>query len=77
MKKQMHPAVVAVVVVLVLGVAGFLFYKSTASPEPVNMSPQGPAAKFLKGGAGGGHRTPDVMEAQKMQQQQQGGDTNK
>ncbi len=70
MKKQVSPAVVVVLVLLVLGVAGYLFYKGTATPEAVNMSPQGPAAKLLKAGPGGRRMSPDVLEAQKMQQSQ-------
>jgi hypothetical protein len=81
MKKSIHPAVGVVALVILLGVVGFLFYKGTATPDPVPMSPQGPGAFLLKksggGGAGGpagGRRmSPDVMQAMKQQQQQPGG----
>jgi len=78
MKKQVHPAVIAVVVVLLISVVGFLFFKGTATPPPTAMNPLGPGAALLKAaGARPGGMTPDVLQAREKMQRQQGGTPEK
>lgn len=60
MKTQVNPIAIVAVLIAVVGLVGYLFYKGTATPEPVPMSPLGPAAKLLKGPSRPHGATPDV-----------------
>lgn len=58
MKKQLHPAVVGIILALTLGGVGFYFYKATGSlgnkapGEVGNPSPFNPGGDAIKGGYG-------------------------
>jgi len=62
MKQQIHPAVLVAVIVVVVGLVGFFFYRGTATPAAVPMDPLGPAGKLLKAGGGMHGKTPDVQQ---------------
>jgi len=47
-KKQIHPGVAIAVVMIALILVVFIYYKQTESPPPAPMSPQGPAAMYLR-----------------------------
>jgi hypothetical protein len=59
MKKEIHPAVTVIAVLIIVGVVAFFFMRSSQSPEPQGMSPMGPAAKMLKGDDMSKHMTPE------------------
>lgn len=48
MKKQIHPGVVAAVVVAALVFVFFVYYKKTEPPAPMPMNPLGPGAIYMR-----------------------------
>jgi hypothetical protein len=76
MKKQVHPAVIVIVIVALVGVLGFVFYKSTATPPPQGLGAGGPGMAALKknGGDMSKFMTP---EEKAMMQRSTGGQSGK
>ncbi|HLK55648.1 MAG TPA: hypothetical protein VKU00_03740 [Chthonomonadaceae bacterium] len=72
MKKEIHPGILVAAVVVVIAIAGFIFYRASAAPEAQAMGPQGPGAAMLKK-AGGDMTKSMTPEEQAMMQKSLGG----